>query len=105
MTHVAGPFVVEEQHLEEIRVHLEEYVGLEHIRLGKEADLLLLESTLADGAFLHARFRRIGDDRWQIEIPAKRGGGNWDSVPLSIQLLEAIDIVIKDFTWTLAPRR
>ncbi|MBX3228246.1 MAG: hypothetical protein KIT84_26525 [Labilithrix sp.] len=99
---MAQPFVAEEHHVEEVREHLEDYVGLEHVRVQRRDDLLVFESGPNEDAVPHTRFRRIGDHRWQIEVPLKDGG--WDRLPLSIQLIEAVDIVISEFPWTLAPR-
>lgn len=100
---MARSFVAEDDHLDAVRAHLADYVGLEHVRVRKRADLLVFESGPKDDVIPHTRFRRIGVHRWQIEMPMK--GGGWDQIPLSIQLIEALDIVIAEFPWMLAPRR
>ena len=98
-------FLAEDSHVDAVRVYLDDYVGLEHVRVRKSDDLLVFESGPNDDVVPHPRFRRIGVDRWQIEMPAKGGGGGWEGIPVSVQLHEALDIVIKEFPWMLAPRR
>jgi hypothetical protein len=95
-------FVVEGGHVNQVLRLLDDYVGLEHICVRKRDDLLILESGPKDDVVPHTRLRRIGVNRWQIEMPMKDGG--WDPLPISIQLDEALDIVINELPWMLAPR-
>lgn len=96
-------FAVEDEHTEEVLDRLAEYEGLEHVRARRRADLLTLESGPKDDIVPHTRFRRVGVHRWQIEMPLQ--GGGWDRTPLRGQLVEALDVVIAQFPWMLAPRR
>jgi hypothetical protein len=96
-------FVAEDGHVDEVRAYFDDYVGLEHVRIQKSDDMLVLESGPESDVITHIRLRRIGEERWQIEMPTKTGG--WDCLPLCSQLNEALDIVIAEFPSLLAPKR
>jgi transposase len=81
---------------------LAQYESLEHLRARKRADLITLESGPQDDVVPHTRLRRVGVQKWQIEMPLR--GGGWDRTPLRGQLTEQLDLVITQFPWMLAPR-
>ena len=99
---MARSFAVENHHSEEVLEHLAAYEGLEHVRTRRRGDLLTLESGPSDDVVPHTRFRRVGVDRWQIEMPLQAGG--WDRTPFRGALVESLDTVINEFPWMLAAR-
>lgn len=99
---MARSFVVDEHHAEEVRQHLAQYEGLEHVRARRRSDLLTLESGPKDNVIPHTRLRRVGVHKWQIEMPLR--GGGWDATGLRGPLVEALDLVVSEFPWMLAPR-
>lgn len=93
---------VEDYHADEVLERLAEYEGLEHVRVRRRADLLILESGPKTDAIPHTRFRRIGVHRWQLEMPLR--GGGWDRTPERAQLIELLDAVIANYGWMLTRR-
>jgi len=92
---------VEEGHVDEVVEYLAEYEGLGHLRARRRADLLTLESGATSAPVPHARFRRVGVHRWQLEMPAHTG--RWQRTPIRAQLTELVDAVITQFAWMLTP--
>jgi len=99
---VPSGFRAEDYQADELLDHLAEYDGLDHIRVRRRADLLILESGPKTDAIPHTRFRRVGEHKWQLEMPLC--GGGWDRTPERAQLLELLDAVIANYGWMLARR-
>ena len=98
---MARAFVVEEHHVDDALEHLAKFNGLDHLRGRYRADMLTLESGPKRDAIAHARFRRVGVHRWQLEMPTH--SGRWLPTPYRDQLTNLLDTMITQFGWTLEP--
>ena len=79
---------------------LEESPDLQHIRVRRRADLLVLESGDRRDPIPHARLRRLSAQSWRLEMPTHTGG--WDPTPFRDDLVPLLEMLRRDFTWTLA---
>lgn len=92
-------FDVEDDHVDDILEHLEKLEGLEHLRARRRAEVLTLESGPKNDPIAHVRFRRVGVHKWQLEMPTH--GERWLPTPYRDQLLALVDVILKEFAWTL----
>lgn len=83
-----------------VKSYLEQYPGLNHIRVRRRGDLLTLESGPKDNPFPHARFRRDTVHLWRLEMPTG-GGHRWERTPMRSSLDELLGKVIESFPWML----
>ena len=79
---------------------LERYPELNHLRVRRRGDLLILESGPKGEPFPHARFRRDTVHLWCLEMPTC-GGRKWERTPMRASLEELLETVINNFAWTL----
>lgn len=80
---------------------IEESPDLQHIRVRRRADLLILESGSRRDPLPHARLRRVSAQSWRLEVPTHRG--RWESTPFRDDLVTLLKMLSRDFAWTLAP--
>ena len=92
--------VAEEHHRRTVANTVREH-GLSHLRVRRRAALLTLESGPEYERIPHARLRRVGVHRWQLEMATHTG--RWQATPLRTSLEEAIEMLIYEFGWTLQP--
>jgi hypothetical protein len=90
----------EEDHAEIVRKTLASYEGLEHLRVRRRADLVVIESGATQDPIAHARFRRVTVHLWRLEMATHTG--QWQPTPLRDQLERLVEMLIQDFAWTLA---
>jgi len=90
------PFVV--HGLEEtLREH-----GIDHVRVRKHGDLLVLESGPKKDPVRHLRLRRATRQWYTLEIASQTG--DWELVfPLRAPAKVVLETVIRDFPWVLTP--
>lgn len=79
---------------------LEESPDLQHIRVRRRADLLILESGSRRDSLPHARLRRISSQTWRLEMPTHTG--RWDPTPFRDDLISLLEMLSRDFAWALA---
>lgn len=75
--------------------------GLEHLRVRKHGDLLVIESGDEADPVAHARLRRVTKQWWTLEMPTH--GGRWDKTGLRANRLEVLQALVDNFPWMLAP--
>ncbi len=80
---------------------LADHDELAHLRVRRRGSLLTVVSGPDDDPVPHVRFRRLSQTVWAIEMPDHRG--RWERTGLHGPLEEAINLVISEFSWTLAP--
>ena len=74
---------------------------LNHLRVRRHGDLLVLESGPTDDPLAHARLRRMGAHIWCLEMPSHK---SWETTPFRGQIQELLTLLEADFPWTLTPR-
>jgi hypothetical protein len=74
---------------------------LEHLRVRKHADLLILESGPEDDPFPRARLRRVSKQYWTLEMPTP--AGKWQKTPLRGLRKDVLAMLLESFPWTLQP--
>ena len=75
--------------------------GLDHLRVRKHGDLLVLESGPKNDPVRHLRMRRATRQWYTLEIATHTG--RWEHVPLRARLHELLETVIHEFPWVLTP--
>ena len=76
--------------------------GLDHLRVRKHGDLLIVESGPTDDPVRHLRLRR--DTRQWYTLDIATHTGQWQRVPtIRAPAKQAIETVIHDFPWVLMP--
>ena len=83
------------------RDFLAEREGLDHLRVRRRADLLVLESGPADDPVPHARLRRVAVHLWTLECATHTG--RWEKTGLRGHLEQLLDILVSSFPWVVAP--
>ncbi|MCA9628727.1 MAG: hypothetical protein KC766_13710 [Myxococcales bacterium] len=84
-----------------LRDRLHEKYGLTHLRVRKHGKVLTLESGPDGDAWPHARFRRDTVHLWLLEMPGR--GGRWERTPFRDLLDNLVELVVTQFSWTIAP--
>lgn len=74
---------------------------LGHLRVRRRGELLTLESGPPDAPHRHARLRRVSVHLWRLEMPDSSTG--WSVTPWRDQLKVLLDLLVRQFPWTLAP--
>lgn len=90
----------QEDHADIVRETLATYEGLEHLRVRRRADLVVIESGSQQDPIAHARFRRVAVHLWRLEMATHTG--QWQPTPLRDQLERLTETLVQDFAWTLA---
>lgn len=75
--------------------------GLDHLRVRKHGDLLIIESGPDDDPIPHARLRRVTKQWWTLEMPTHTG--RWEKTGLRGPRLQILQALVDDFGWTLTP--
>ena len=91
--------VAEDAHLHQLRAAFAAYEGLDHLRLRRRADLVVVESGPADDPIPHARFRRVSARLWVLEMATHTG--RWQPSGLQGALELLVETLVNDFGWTL----
>jgi len=71
---------------------------LEHLRVRKRGDLLIIESGAKSDPIPHIRLRRVTRQWYTLEIAARTG---WEHVPIRARASELLEMVIHEFPWVL----
>jgi hypothetical protein len=87
-------------YVDEVREHLHER-GLDHLRVRRRADLLVIESGPTRDAYQHARLRRVTKHLWRLEMAKATGG--WEPTPFRDMLKELLSLLTDNFCWVLSP--
>jgi hypothetical protein len=93
--------LAEDGHVDQVAQAFAEYEGLEHLRVRRRADLIVVESGQADDSIPHARFRRVAAHIWVLEMATHTG--RWQPSGVRGPLDRLIETLIHDFGWTLSP--
>ena len=93
--------LAETSHVLAVEAFLALYPGLNHLRVRRRGDLLLLESGSAEVLRRHARLRRVTVHLWRLEMPTS--SSRWDLTPFRDQLKVLLEMLVEQFPWTLAP--
>ena len=91
----------EDSHLDQVTQVFATYDGLEHLRVRRRADLVVVESGQAEDPIPHARFRRIAAHLWVLEMATHTG--RWQPSGARGSLEPLVETLINDFGWTLSP--
>ncbi len=75
--------------------------GLDHLRVRRHADLLVIESGPTKDSYKHARLRRVTKHLWRLEMAKPRGG--WEPTPFRDLLKELLPLLTDSFGWVLTP--
>ena len=87
------------QHLAIAARWLQKHDELAHIRVRKQAQLLILESGPKGDPIRHTRLRRIPSGEWLLEMPHR---SRWQATPFAdVELEPLLDLVRDDFGWLL----
>ena len=65
--------LAEDGHVDQVRQAFNTYDELEHLRVRRRADLVVVESGQADAPIPHARFRRVAVHIWVLEMATHTG--------------------------------
>ena len=90
----------ESGHTRAVADYLHEH-GLTHLHVRQRAALITIESGPTGEQVPHARLRRIGANRWQLEMATHTA--RWQPTPIQASLEEVLTILVHDFGWTLQP--
>lgn len=88
-------------YVDDVRDHLHEH-GLDHLRVRRRSDLLVIESGPNKDSFKHTRLRRVTKHLWRVEMAKPRGG--WEPTPFRGPLKELLSMLTATFGWVLSPR-
>jgi hypothetical protein len=90
----------DENHVASVELFLA-HAGIDHLRVRKRGDLVVLESGPADDPTPRARFRRDTLHLWTLEFATHTG--RWEKTPFRDQLRSLLELVTTTFPWTIAP--
>jgi len=93
--------LAEDGHVDQVTQAFATYDGLEHLRVRRRADLVVVESGPAKEPIPHARFRRIAAHLWVLEMATHTG--RWQPSGARGPLEPLVETLIHDFGWTLSP--
>ena len=91
--------LAEDGHVEQLTQAFAAYDGLDHLRVRRRADLLVVESGPNDDPIPHARFRRVAVRVWDLEMATHTG--RWQPSGERGALTSLVETLINDFGWTL----
>lgn len=89
----------EDLDLHRAREFFTRHADLEHIRVRKRGDLLVIESGPDDHPVAHARLRRTTKQWWTLEMGTR--AGKWERTPFRATRDELLDMLVTQFGWTL----
>jgi hypothetical protein len=92
--------LAEDSQVDQVRQEFASYDGLEHLRVRRRADLVIVESGPADDLVRHARFRRVAARIWVLEMATHTG--QWQPSGVKGPLERLVETLITDFGWTLS---
>jgi hypothetical protein len=92
--------LAEDGHVDQVTRTFATYEGLDHHRVRRRADLVVVESGQADDPIPHARFRRVAAHIWVLEMATHTG--RWQSSGVRGALEPLVETLIQDFGWTLS---
>ena len=93
--------LAEDGHVDQVTQTFATYDGLEHLRVRRRADLVVVESGPVDDSIPHARFRRVAAHIWVLEMATH--AGRWQPSGVRGPLERLVETLIQDFGWTLSP--
>jgi hypothetical protein len=93
--------LAEDGHVDQVQQEFATYDGLEHLRVRRRADLVVVESGQADEPIPHARFRRVAAHVWVLEMATHTS--RWQPSGVRGTLERLVETLINDFGWTLSP--
>jgi hypothetical protein len=93
--------LAEDRHVDQVAQAFAGHEGLEHLRVRRRADLVVVESGQAGDPVPHARFRRVAARIWALEMATHTG--RWQPSGVTGALERVIEALIQDFGWTLSP--
>lgn len=92
--------LAEDGHVDQVARAFATYEGLDHLRVRRRADLVVVESGHADDPIAHARFRRVAARVWVLEMATH--AGRWQPSGVRGALEPLVEALIQDFGWTLS---
>jgi len=92
--------LAQDGHVDQVAQAFATYDGLEHLRVRRCADLVVVESGQADDPIPHARFRRVAVHLWVLEMATHTG--RWQPSGVRGSLERLVEALINDFGWTLS---
>jgi hypothetical protein len=75
--------------------------GLDHLRVRKHGDLLVVESGSKSHPVHHIRLRRATRQWYTLEIATHTG--QWRPVPIRARSEQILETVLREFPWVLIP--
>lgn len=87
-------------YVDEVQEYLDSQ-GLDHLRVRRYSDTLIIESGSKKDAIKHVRLRRVAKHIWRLEMAGRSG---WETTPARDQLKNLLALLSGEFGWTLAPR-
>lgn len=93
-------FLADEDHADVVREAFAALEGLDHLRVRRRTDLLVIESGPKDDPVPHARFRRIAVHLWVLQVADHRG--HWQPTGLRGRLEVLLGALTTSLGWTLA---
>jgi len=85
---------------DQVQKHLTSH-ALEHLRVRRRSDALIIESGPDKGAIKHARLRRYGQHLWRLDMAHR---GKWQVTPVRGLLTDLLETLTGEFGWVLMPR-
>jgi len=95
----SSKFRAEPEHARDVDAFLRTERGLSHLHARRRADLITIESGPEGDRSPHARLRRVGVHRWQLEMATH--DGRWQPTPLRASMEELLVMLVDEFGWTL----
>src|SRR6266702_3663730 len=89
----------EDLDLDRAREFFAQHADLNHIRVRKRGDLLVIESGPEDDPVHHARLRRTTKQWWTLEMATHTG--RWERTPFRATRDEILDMLVSQSGWTL----
>lgn len=93
--------LAEDGHVNQVRQEFATYEGLEHLRVRRRADLVVVEAGPVEDPIPHARFRRVDVHVWVLEMATHTG--RWQPSGVRGTLERLVETLLHDFGWTLSP--
>jgi hypothetical protein len=75
--------------------------GLDHLRVRRHGDLLVVESGSTRDPVHHLRLRRATRQWYTLEIA--NHNGQWQPVPIRARSEQIFETVLREFPWVLTP--
>lgn len=88
-------------YVDDVREHFAAQ-SIDHLRVRRYSDQLIIESGSKQDAIKHARLRRVTKHLWRLEMA--NHSGRWEVTLYRDQLKNLLALLTGDLRWTLAPR-